>query len=163
MLLNKFRNKKIIKKFTDVTPSKNHEGDLIEIELVKGKDENMYVVIHKQFSNEDGSLSTRGKYVIQNNNYKKIGYLKYTFFENNDPPYMKLNDIFIGEKSRNNGLGSLVLNMFEKRAKAYGALYIDGSFSSVDEGFLEDKELRNNFYIKRGYEIIDSNKIHKAL
>ena len=163
MLLNKIRNKKLIKAFSDDLSNKDHEGNLIEQRLVKAKDENMYIVLHIQFGNEDGTLSHRGKYEIQNNKCKKIGELKYAFYEDDEQQYMKLCDIIFNEKYRNIGLGSIVINLFELKAKTYGAYYIDGELSSTDEETLEDKELRDNFYIKRGYEIINSNRIYKEL
>lgn len=163
MLLNKIRNKNLIKKFTNIPPSKNSVGDLLERELVKAKDENNYVITHIQFGNENGTLSYRGRYEIQNNKYNKIGELKYVFFKNGETPYMKLSDIVLDKKYRNIGLGSLVLNLFETRAKKYGAHYITGDLSSVDEEIPSDEELRNRFYLKRNYEIINSDKIYKAL
>lgn len=163
MLLNKIRNKKLVQEFSNISPNRNSNGDLIETELVKAKDENMYIILHIQFSNEDGTLSHRGKYEIQNNKCKKIGELKYAFHEDDKPQYMKLCDIIFDEKYRNIGLGSIVINLFELRAKSYGAHYIDGELSSIDEETLKDKELRNNFYIKRGYKIINSDKIYKEI
>lgn len=163
MLLNKIRNKKLVREFSNILPNRNSNGDLFETELVKAKDENMYIILHIQFSNEDGTLSHRGKYEIQNNKCKKIGELKYVLFITSNPPYMKLCDVIFDEKYRNIGLGSIVINLFELRAKSYGTRYIDGELSSTDEETLEDKELRDNFYIKRGYEIINSNRIYKEL
>lgn len=163
MLLNKIRNKKSVREFSNISPNRNSNGDLIETELVKAKDENMYIILHIQFSNEDGTLSHRGKYEIQNNKCKKIGELKYAFHEDDEPQYMKLCDIIFDEKYRNIGLGSIVINLFELRAKSYGAHFIDGELNSTDEETLVDKELRDNFYIKRDYEIINSNRIYKEL
>lgn len=163
MLLNKIRNKKLVREFSNISPNRNSNGDLFETELVKAKDENMYIILHIQFSNEDGTLSHRGKYEIQNNKCKKIGELKYVLFEDDETQYMKLCDIIFDKKYRNIGLGSIVINLFELRAKSYGAHYIYGELSSTDEETLENEELRNNFYIKRGYKIISSDKIYKEI
>lgn len=163
MLLNNLRNKKLIKKFSEKKSYCNFDRDLIENKLVKAKDKNMYVIVHVQFSNEDGSLSHRGKYRILNNRCKDIGYLNYVFYENSNPKYMILGDIHLDNEYRNIGLGSTTLKLFEDRAKSYGADHIVGDLSSVDEGTPEDKKLRNIFYVKRGYEIIDLNKIYKVL
>lgn len=163
MLLNKIRNKELVREFSNISPNRNSNGDLIETELAKAKDENMYIILHIQFSNEDGTLSHRGKYEIQNNKCKKIGELKYVLFKNSNPPYMRLCDIIFDEKYRNIGLGSILINLFELRAKSYGAHYIDGELSSTDEETLEDKELRDNFYMQRGYKIINSDKIYKEI
>lgn len=163
MFLNKIRNKKLIQELANVLPNRNSVGDLIESKPVKAKDENMYIILHIQFSNEDGTLSHRGKYVIQNNNHKKVGYLKYAMFENGESKYMKLSDIFFDKKYRNIGLGSLVLNMFEKRAKSYEANYITGDLSSIDSETPDDEKLRNIFYLNNGYQIIHSDKIYKEL
>lgn len=161
MLLNKIRNKKLVKEISDNLFNKDYEGNLIERKIVKAKDENMYIIFHIQFSNEDGTLSHRGRYEIQNNKHHKIGELKYALFENSEPPYMKLCDIVFDKEYRNIGLGSKVIDLFEKRAKSYGAKYITGDLSSVDEETPTDEELRNSFYLKRGYRIINSNKIYK--
>ncbi len=163
MLLNKIRNKKLIKNLTDIPPNTNSDGDLIERKLVKAKDENMYIILHIQLCDEEGTLSTLGKYEIQNNKYHKIGELKYVYIEDNQPPYMQLCDIIFDKKYRNNGLGSMILELFETRAKSYGAKYITGNLSSVDEENPADEEFRNSFYLKRGYEIINSEKIYKEL
>ncbi len=72
MFFNKIRNKKLIQEFADISQNRNSVGDLIESKLVKAKDENMYIILHTQFSNEDGTLSHRGKYEIQNNKCKKL-------------------------------------------------------------------------------------------
>lgn len=163
MFLNKIRNKKLIQELADVLPNRNSVGDLIESKPVKAKDENMYLILHIQFSNEDGTLSHRGKYEIQNNKCKKIGELKYVLFENSDPAYMKLYDINFCRKYRNIGLGSIVINLFELRTKSYGAHHITGDLSSVDSETPADEKLRNTFYLKRGYQIINPDKIYKEL
>ncbi len=41
--------------------------------------------------------------------------------------------------------------------------HITGDLSPVDEESSADEELRNNFYLKRGYKIINSVKIYKDL
>lgn len=123
----------------------------------------MYIILHIQFSNEDKTLSHRGKYIIRNNKNKQIGNLTYIFFENNSPQYMMLSDIIFEKEYRNIGLGSMTLDLFETRAKSYGAHYITGDLSPVDEEKSADEELRNNFYLKRGYKIINSGKIYKSL
>lgn len=162
MLLNKIRNKKLVREITDNLSDKDHEGNLIEKKLVKAKDENMYIIFHIQFSDEDGTLSHRGRYEIQNNKYNKIGELKYALFENSEPPYMKLCDIVFDKEYRNIGLGTKVIDLFEKRAKSYGAKYITGDLSSVDEKTPADEKFRNTFYLKRGYKI-NLDKIYKGL
>lgn len=162
MLLNKIRNKKLNKEFADISPNRNSVGDMMESKLVKAKDENMFIIFHIQFSNEDGTLSHRGRYEIQNNKRHKIGYLKYTFYENHEPVYMNLSDIHFDKKYRNIGLGSKVIDLFEKRAKSYGAHYITGDLSSVDTETPEDEKLRNSFYLKSGYTI-DLDTIYKEL
>lgn len=163
MFLNKIRNKKLIQELANVLPNRNSVGDLIESNPVKAKDENMYIILHIQFSNEDGTLSHRGRYEIQNNKCKKIGELKYVLFENSDPAYMKLCDINFYRKYRNIGLGSIVINLFELRAKSYGAHYVTGDLSSVDSETPADEKSRNTFYLKRGYQIINPDKIYKEL
>ena len=75
---------------------------------------------------------------------------------------MQLSDIFLEEKYRNTGIGTKAIALFEGRAKEYGAHYIEGELSSVDERTEKDTELRNQFYIKRGYEIKKS-KVYKPL
>lgn len=163
MLLNKIRNKELVREFSNISPNKNSNGDLIESKLVKAKDGNNYVIIHIQFSNEDKTLSHRGRYEIQNNKCQKIGELKYILFENSNPAYMKLCDINFYRKYRNIGLGSIVINLFELRAESYGAHHITGDLSFVDSETPADEKLRNTFYLKRGYQIINSDKIYKKL
>ena len=54
-------------------------------------------------------------------------------------------------------------HMFLQRLITYRAHHIEGKLSDVDEITPFDKELRDSFYKKLGYEIIDNNSIYKEL
>ena len=75
---------------------------------------------------------------------------------------MILCDICFDIPYRNIGIGSKTLKLFEKRTNDYGALYIEGTLSDVDELSMDNQVLRDIFYQNAGYTIIN-HKIFKKL
>lgn len=164
MLINYFRNKKMNKQYGENNCGFTSDGSYIEDILVKAKDKNIHLIRHTQYADENKELTTFGIYRIFNNKNKPIGYLKYTFNDKDKKNiYMHLGDIHFDFLYRNIGLGSKVLALFEKRAEFYGAQYITGKLSDVDEQTPYEKALRDAFYLKAGYEIFNSKEIHKNL
>ncbi len=164
MLVNYFRNKKMNKLYGENSCGFTSDGSYIEDVLVKAKDQNIYLIRHIQYADENKELTTFGIYRIFNNKDKPIGYLKYVLNDKDkNDVHMILCDIHFDFSYRNIGLGSKTLNLFEKRAKIYGAQYITGKLGDVDEQTLYEKALRDTFYLKSGYEIVNSKEIHKEL
>lgn len=163
MILNYIRNKKIRKKYSKDNLGYDAEGSLIEDVLFEAKNKNLFVIRHIQFADKNGNLTTSGIYKIFNNKKKTIGNLKYVF-DNTDcsHSYMILCDICFDVPYRNIGIGSKTLKLFEKRANDYGALYIEGTLSDVDELSMDNQVLRDIFYQNAGYTI-SNNKIFKKL
>lgn len=163
MILNDIRNKKISKKYGQDTVGYDSEGSLIEDVLFEAKNKNLFIIRHIQYADENGNLTRSGIYKILNNKEKVIGNLKYVFNDKEDSHlYMILCDICFDIPYRNIGIGSKTLKLFEKRANDYGALYIEGSLSDVDELSMNNQVLRDIFYQNAGYTIND-NKIFKKL
>lgn len=129
--------------------------------IITDNSKNEYGVSYIPFETED-KVMYGGIYKVFNAKGHKIGELKYIYYYDKEPPYVVLGDIHFEPKYRNAGLGTKLINAFEERAKSIGTKYIEGELSSVDEDE-NNKELRNNFYINRGYEIIDAAKIVKFL
>lgn len=164
MFINYFRNKKMKKQYSENNCGFTSDGSYIEDVLVKAKDENMYLIRHTQYADENKKLTTFGIYRIFNNKDKQIGHLKYVFNnKDKNDVHMILCDIYLDFLYRNIGLGSKTLALFEKRAKCYGAQHITGKLSDVDEQTPYEKALRNNFYRRVGYEIINFTEIYKSI
>ena len=90
--------------------------------------------------------------------------MKYVFNnKDKNDVHMILCDIYFDFLYRNIGLGSKTLALFEKRAKCYGAQHITGKLSDVDEQTPYEKALRNEFYRRTGYEIINFKMIYKTI
>ena len=163
MFLNYLRNRKMHKLFSQNSSKYDSDGSFIEYVLVKSKNGNYFVIRHIQYA-DNGALTTFGTYKIIDNYRRSIGYLKYTFDDRDKSNiHMNLGDIYFDPLYRNIGLGTKVLALFEQRAITYGAHHIEGKLSDVDEITPFDKELRDSFYKKLGYEIIDNNSIYKEL
>lgn len=164
MFINNFRNKKMNKQYGENSCGFTSDGSYIENILVKAKDKNIYLIRHIQYANENQKLTNLGTYKVFNNKDKSIGYLKYVFNDKDENNiHMILCDIYFDFSYRNIGLGSKILNLFEKRAECYGAQYITGELSDVDEQTPYEEVHRNEFYRRNGYEIINFKKIYKAI
>lgn len=163
MILNHIRNRKIRKKYSKDNVGYDSEGSLIEDVLFEAKNKNLFIIRHIRYADGNDNLTTFGIYKILNNKEKVIGNLKYVF-ENTDcsHPYMILCDICFDIPYRNIGIGSKTLKLFEKRANNYGAFYIEGTLSDVDELSMDNQVLRDIFYQNAGYTIIN-HKIFKKL
>ena len=164
MLINYFRNKRMYKKYGENSCEFTSDGSYIEDVLVEAKDKNIYLIRHIRYADEKQELTTFGTYKIFNNKDKSIGYLKYVFNnkEKNDV-HMILCDIYFDFIYRNIGIGSKAIAMFEKRAKLYGAKFISGELSDVDEQTPYEETLRNEFYRRNGYEIFNFKTIYKTI
>lgn len=164
MFTNYFRNKKMNKLYGENSCGFTSDGSYVEDVLVKAKDKNIYLIRHIRYADEKQELTTFGTYKIFNNKDKPIGYLKYTFNDKDKKNiYMHLGDIHFDFLYRNIGLGSKVLALFEKRAELYGAQYIAGKLSDVDEQTPYEENLRNEFYRRAGYEIINFKMVYKTV
>lgn len=161
MFINNIRNKRMLKEYSKNAISYAADGSYVENTLFEAKDKNVFVIHHIQYADDGGNLTFFGNYKILNNKHERIGYLKYVFI-NTTPSHMKLGDIYFEYPYRNLGIGSMVLALFEQRAYNYGAQYIEGELSFVDEEDEANKLLRNAFYKKAGYNIVH-NKIYKRL
>ena len=130
--------------------------------VITDKNGKSYSVIHSIAAYSEDDIPYWGKYTVLTRRKKFAGYLKYVFRYDKEPPYMLLADICFEPKSRTIGLGSRLIRLFEENAKSLGAVRIEGELSDVD-GEEGNKALRNNFYIKRGYEIVDDQIIKNLL
>lgn len=164
MFINYFRNKKMKKQYSENNCGFASDGSYIEDVLVKAKDRNIYLIRHIQYADENNELTTFGIYKIFNNKDKPIGYLKYCLNDKDkNNMHMILCDIHLDFPYRNIGLGSKTLALFEKRAKLYGAKFISGELSDVDEQTPYDRVLRDKFYQRAEYEIVNLKKIYKVV
>lgn len=164
MLINYFRNKTMKKLYNENSCGFTTDGSYVEDVLVKAKNGNMFIIRHTQYADKNKELTTLGIYRIFNNKNKPIGYLKYTFNDRDKTDiYMHLGDIYFEFLYRNIGLGSKVLALFEERAKCYGAQYITGDLSDVDEKTQQEQVLRDEFYRRAGYKTNDLKSIYKSL
>lgn len=162
MLFNYRRNKRMYNLYANTCDGYCSDGSYIENVLFKAKNNDYFLIRHIQYADEIGELTHQGIYKIINNKHERIGFLKYTFCDS-DPSniYMNLGDIYFQSTYRNIGLGTKTITLFEKRAKEYGAQYITGKLSSVDEKTIEDKTLRDTFYQKSGYDVNNENLYKK--
>jgi len=161
--IKNFHKRKLEKYYASIEDGYTNGGDYITTQIAYTKEDFPFLVIHIQRAEDDGTLSKRGEYELQDRD-KKIGFLKYFYHPTTDETgcFMTLGDIVIKEPYRNKGLGSAVLSLFEERAQEYGCLYITGKLSDVDADTQEARDLRDGFYIKHGYKILN-NEIKKDL
>ena len=110
----------------------------------------------------DDKVEYGGIYKVFNKRGNEIGSLSFVNHYDDVPPFALLCDIYFEPNVRNLGIGSKLISVFEEKAKLLGAERIEGELSSVDETG-DNVALRNNFYINRGYEIVDKIKIVKHL
>ena len=164
MITNYFRNKKMEKQYAENSCIFASDGSYIENVLVKAKDKNVYLIRHIQYADENKELTPFGTYKIFNNKDKPMGYLKYILNDKDkNDVHMILCDIYFDFLYRNIGLGSKTLVLFEKRAKGYGAQYITGKLIDVDEQTPYEESIRDEFYRKTGYKIINLKTIYKSI
>lgn len=140
-------------------------GDLFEDVVFKTKNDKLIIIQHIRFCDDTTKeLTTYGTYKIFNQKENKIGHLKYVFDDREqNNAKMILCDIYFEPQYRNIGIGTKLLELFEKRSFEYGAKQIVGSLSDVDTAIHNSRILRDSFYIKNGYSFINYSKVIKQL
>ncbi|MDQ0362107.1 hypothetical protein [Breznakia pachnodae] len=126
----------------------------IYIRKFTGKDNRKYALFLKyNFGEKSPTI-----YYIDSNGDTPGMHLEFRYkneYELNDVPleadYIEIVDIVLS--NRNIGIGSHIMKLCKDIAVEYGFNYIWGSLSMVDEQDTNNKERRNHFYDKHGFQI----------
>lgn len=140
-------------------------GDLFEDVVFKTKDNKLIIIRHIRFCDDTTKeLTTGGTYKIFDQKENKIGHLKYVLDDREqNNTKMILCDIYFEPHYRNIGIGTKLLELFEKRSIEYGAKQIVGNLSNVDTDSPNSRLLRDSFYVKNGYSFINYSKVIKYI
>lgn len=146
-MLNKLRNKRIKCMYPD------NESFCI--------DNKVFIIFGEEWELNDKNKGEyySGRYQLINNKNKEIGHIYYVI-----KSYMNsalLCDIEIDKSYRKRGLATKLINLFENSCINHNVKYITGELSLVDE-YGNNKEDRDNFYLHRGYRILN-REIFKSL
>ncbi len=146
MIKRFYRNKQLLKKYSGLTNNSGEKTDGGLYSIFKAKNGYLFLIKENNVSDENGNYHVLG-------HRKNVGYLNWHVCFSPEQTYLLLCDISLDPQYRNIGIGSYLIKQLEHKAIKNKCEYITGDLSIVDEETERDKNLRDNFYIKNGYNI----------